>query len=85
MKTHELKTWPQFFEAAQSGEKNFEVRLNDRDFQRGDLLLLREWCPRRESFTGREATRKVTYILNGGQFGVEEGYCVMGMEYHLSL
>lgn len=42
---HELKTWSPFFEAIANEEKTFEVRRNDRDFQVGDILLLREWDP----------------------------------------
>lgn len=39
--THELKTLPPFFEKVVSGEKTFEVRVNDRDYQAGDFLLLK--------------------------------------------
>lgn len=40
MTVHTLKCWPQYYDAMQSGEKPFELRLNDRDFQKGDTLLL---------------------------------------------
>lgn len=42
---HELKTLTQFFPFVKSGAKTFEIRLNDRNFQVGDTLLLREWIP----------------------------------------
>lgn len=45
MKTHELKIWPQFFEAVKSGVKTFELRVNDREFQTGDMVRLVEWDP----------------------------------------
>jgi len=44
-KTHELKTWPEFFEQTRSGRKKFELRRNDRDFRVEDELLLKEFDP----------------------------------------
>ena len=44
--THELKTWPEFFTETRAGRKKFELRRNDRDFQVGDQLLLKEWNPK---------------------------------------
>jgi len=40
---HVLKTVQPYFEALWSGEKRFEVRKNDRGFQVGDSLCLREY------------------------------------------
>jgi hypothetical protein len=45
MKTHYLKTWPEYFQAIKSGEKKAELRLNDRDFKVGDELVLQEYDP----------------------------------------
>jgi hypothetical protein len=43
MTVHELKSWPEFFSAIETGEKTFELRRNDRNYQVGDVLVLREW------------------------------------------
>lgn len=40
MTTHILKCWPQFYDATLSGSKPFELRLDDRGFQNGDILIL---------------------------------------------
>lgn len=54
MKRHELKTWPDSFEAIVRGEKRHEVRKNDRGFAVGDELVLREFVPCKTcSGTGR--------------------------------
>mgnify|MGYP003403112388 CR=1 FL=1 len=76
---HSLKTWPEYFEAVLSGKKNFEVRKNDRDYNVGHVLILKEWNPETESYTGREIARGVSYILHGGSFGIESGTVVMSL------
>src|SRR5215475_5366573 len=40
MTVHRLKTWPEYFDAIECGDKNFEVRRNDRDFRAGDRVEL---------------------------------------------
>ena len=82
MTTHELKTWPEYFDSILTGAKPFEVRKNDRAFQPGDDLLLREWFATEQGgvYTGREVTRSVTYVLRDGMaFGVAEGVVVLGL------
>jgi hypothetical protein len=43
--THELKIWPQYYCRVADGSKTFEVRENDRAFQSGDIVILKEWDP----------------------------------------
>lgn len=76
---HYLKTWPQYFEEVYRGKKNFELRKNDRNFQFGDILVLHEWSAETEQYTGREITKKVGYILEGGSLGLEEGFVIMAL------
>lgn len=81
---HELKTWPAYFGPISEGLKPFEVRRDDRGFQKGDVLHLREYDPSQlvpsHRFTGNGHFAVVTYVLTGGQFGIEPGYVVMGLE-----
>jgi len=61
-KTHELKCWAPYFGEVLSGRKNFEVRReDDRHFEEGDLLKLRETDPHTDAYTGRECERRITY------------------------
>jgi hypothetical protein len=78
MSAHELKTWPAYFGDIARGVKTFEVRRDDRDFKTGDVLQLAEYDPH-TGYTGRVIARRVTYLLPGGAFGVQEGYVVMGL------
>lgn len=43
--THDIKIWPGYYHAVRSGEKTFEVRNNDRNYQKGDLVLMRYFDP----------------------------------------
>jgi Domain of unknown function (DUF3850) len=63
--THELKCWPEFFEPMLLGLKTAELRYNDRDYKIGDVLLLREWEPHDETYSGRECRRLVTHVVHG--------------------
>lgn len=79
MQVHELKTVQPYFEAVARQDKTFEVRKNDRAFAVGDALWLREWDPSTKRY-GAGYVRRVSYILLGGQFGIEPGYCVLGLQ-----
>ena len=78
MKTHELKLWPEFWFDIVSGMKTFEYRKNDRGFNAGDQLLLREYDPISTKYTGREIKAKITYTLGG--YGIPKGYVIMSIE-----
>lgn len=60
--TIEKKIQPEYFEAVASGKKKYELRLGDWECQEGDTLLLREWDPKTQNYTGREVTKKVDYV-----------------------
>lgn len=76
--THELKCWPHFFDAVADGRKTFEVRFDDRGFEVGDTLRLREYdVP--HGYTGREVSRAVTFVLYGGAWGVQSGHVVLAL------
>ena len=62
MSEHNLKTWPVFFAGLVDGTKTAEVRINDRRFQVGDLLILREYNPETCDYTGREERRVVSRV-----------------------
>jgi hypothetical protein len=76
---HELKTWPEYYKAVVSGKKKFEVRKADRHFEIGDLLILKEYDPEKKAFTGKLISKEITYILQGGQFGISPGYVIMSI------
>lgn len=93
MTHHSLKCHPAYFAQLWNGEKNFELRKNDRDFKVGDIVTLKEWDPEkdpgeafRESpqfeydqrYTGRELTKRVSYVLQNFE-GLADGYCIFAL------
>ncbi len=63
MKTIEKKTWSEYFDAVANGDKNFDLRLADWNIEVGDTLVLREWDHKEKKYTGREISKKVTYLI----------------------
>jgi ASC-1-like (ASCH) protein len=76
---HELKCHPPYFDAIKRGEKPFEVRRDDRGFQKGDHLQLRRFDPDTRNYTGERLYLRVTYVLTDGHPGIVPGYVVMGL------
>lgn len=72
-----LKIYPEFFDEVFKGYKTFEVRKNDRDFKVGDVILLKEWDPKKEEYTGRKTIRQITYITDYKQ---QPGYVVFSIK-----
>ena len=82
MKTHEIKLHPEFYAAHMFGKKPWEIRKDDRNYQEGDAVHLREWSPTHNAYTGRHAYRFITYLLRGGQFGIAEGHVLFTLSEH---
>lgn len=76
---HELKTWPEFFEPVFQGKKNFELRFDDRRFEVGDELHLREYVPATNEYTGREVRKLVSCILKNNR-RMADGYVIMSLQ-----
>lgn len=72
---HGIKCWMEFFEETWQGRKTFELRLNDRDYNVGDVVLLREFDHIKRIYTGRIITGTITYLIEGPRFGLAEGWC----------
>lgn len=75
---HKLKIRPDFFKAVSAGEKKFEIRKNDRDFNVGDFLVLREYAE--NAYTGKQAIFKITYILADPEF-LMPGYVAFSIQH----
>lgn len=77
---HQIKILKNYADRILSGEKDFEVRLNDRDYQKGDTLLF-------TVIAGEDGVktigysvmkREIKYIHTG--LGMKENYVILGLK-----
>lgn len=78
-KTHELKLRIEFCDAVLNGTKTFEIRENDRGFQKGDYVSFSSIYK-----DGAKAWHvvdkklyEITYVLSG--WGIKEGLVAFGI------
>lgn len=85
-KFHNVKSWPHFFQAILEGKKLHDLRRNDRDFQVGDTLCLREYDPAKGLYTGRQCFVTIKYITDErwpcafSSAVLDKGYCILSIE-----
>lgn len=82
MTTHRLKLVNPWFALAWKGEKPFELRLNDRNFQVGDTIELFEFDRSQPDILSgtREIHGTITTVLES-YTGLNPGYCIFS--YHV--
>ena len=59
----EKKIWPEYFQEILDGKKKFDLRLANFNIGEGDVLILREWNPKKKEYTGRSLEKEAKYIL----------------------
>ena len=80
---HKIKVLDVFADAIWSGEKTFEVRTNDRNYQKGDIVefkVVYETALGARESLGHPLTGKryqITYVLSG--WGLKDGYVAFGI------
>ena len=78
--THVIKILESFTDAILLGQKTFEVRENDRGYQKGDVIWFSPVDKHgNKVFDNNISTKKyeITYVLSG--WGIKEGYVVFGI------
>lgn len=70
--THELKIKSFYLEQLVEGSKKSEVRFNDRDYQKGDILSFSHYDENDIQF-------EVTHVLHYPE-GLKEGYVVLSVK-----
>lgn len=77
-KTHDLKINPIHYAAVVDGMKTAELRLNDRNYQSGDDLMLREYNEDKQQYTGSKCTAYVQHVADVGD--ILPGYVLLSIE-----
>lgn len=77
--THVIKLLETFADAVLDGRKNFEVRENDRGYQRGDHVsfIVVDKHGNRVKHPLEIELYVITYVLSG--WGIKDGYVVFGI------
>lgn len=90
MSVHVLTTVEHYFDAVHERDKTFEIRHNDRGFQKGDLLHLvpEDWCKcgNEECSTNdglASMLARISYVFSGDPSlrdngGILPGYVILG-------
>lgn len=78
---HEIKIKEPFADAIVGGDKTFEIRYNDRGYQKGDIIVFRcvnnnETFPQSISHPINCMEFGIDYVLS--DYGLKEGFCVFG-------
>lgn len=73
---HEIKISPDAYRDVLRGIKTFEVRLNDRAYQRGDKVLMRLWENGSYNTQKPPITATISYVT---AFQQKDNWCVFGL------
>lgn len=82
MTTHQIKLRESFCDAVNSGEKNFEIRKNDRGYNKGDRITFipisngENW--QKIEHPVSKKIYEITYVLSG--WGLEPRFVVFGIK-----
>lgn len=57
------KVWPEYFQLIKNGTKKFELRLADFELKEGDTLILEEFDPETNTYSGRKIIKKAKSII----------------------
>ena len=77
--THKLKLHREYADAVLGGEKSFEIRFNDRGYQKGDFIEFNVINGIYEvNHPLNDETFVITYVLQG--WGLQENWCALAIK-----
>ena len=79
--THKIKIEKPYADAVLSGDKTFEIRYDDRGYQKGDIIDFIVIDPKDDSKIEHSLNAKsfiITYVLHG--LGLKDSWCVFSIK-----
>ena len=80
MRVHDLKILNDFADSVVAGDKTFEIRENDRGFQKGDFIKFQ--AIDKTGFNNQHLINnklyEITFVLNG--WGIKNGYVALAIK-----
>ena len=64
MARHYIKSWTHFYQAIKDGRKLHDLRVDDRNYQVGDTVVLQEYDNIDGCYLGNQIEAEITYITN---------------------
>ena len=86
MKLHELKIKQEYLIDVALGNKTFELRYNDRDYQVGDLIRFIDISVGYtsndvEPYIDENTLYRITYVLKDVEkYGLDKDYCILAIK-----
>lgn len=80
MAEHRVKSWKHLYWPIACGIKTHDLRINDRNYKSGDILILEEYDIERGEYTGNSVRALVTYVTSS-QFPCAFSSAVLPKEY----
>ena len=79
MKLHQLKILDEYYIDVESGEKTFELRKDDRDYEVDDLINFIR-IDKKGNLINTDFVYQIVYILRDcPKYGLLEGYAILGI------
>lgn len=80
MKLHVLKIKESYLDDIVNGDKTFELRKNDRDYEVGDVIHFVNVDGNEFYFRDHNVYR-ITYVLKDvPKYGLDKDYCILGIK-----
>jgi hypothetical protein len=85
-KVHHVKSWPQYFGPIKNGQRTHDLRRNDRGFQVGDAMVLEEFDPQAQKYTGETCEVEITSMTSMSQpcavssEALDPAFCILSIK-----